>query len=111
MFVKRYGFLFYAKHVNKPIGKIISKSFSGKYSQNFLDFSKQSAAALECRRLLENLCIVIICYPVIICCFLLGNLIVVIICFPLDDIMNFKINVGFLIKAFSHVNENVNIKI
>ena len=44
MFVKSYGFLFYAKHMNKTIGKIISKSFSGRYSQNFLDFSKQSAA-------------------------------------------------------------------
>ena len=38
-------------------------------------------------------------------------MIIVIICFPLDDITDFKINVGFLIKQFSHVNENVNIKI
>ena len=44
MFVKSYGFLFYAKHMGKTIGKIISKTFSGRYSQNFLDFSKQSAA-------------------------------------------------------------------
>ena len=44
MFVKSYGFLFYAKHMDKTIGKTISKTFSGRYSQNFLDFSKQSAA-------------------------------------------------------------------
>ena len=44
MFVKSYGFLFYAKHMGKTIGKIISKTFSGRYSQNLLDFSKQSAA-------------------------------------------------------------------
>ena len=44
MFVKSYRFLFYAKHMDKTIGKIISKTFSGRYSQNFLDFSKQSAA-------------------------------------------------------------------
>ena len=44
MFVKSYGFLFYAKHMNKTIGKIISKTISGRYSQNFLDFFKQSAA-------------------------------------------------------------------
>ena len=44
MFVKSYRFLFYAKHMDKTIGKIISKTFSGRYSQNLLDFSKQSAA-------------------------------------------------------------------
>ena len=44
MFVKSYGFFFFSKHMGKTIGKIISKTFSGRYSQNFLDFSKQSAA-------------------------------------------------------------------
>ena len=32
IFVKGYGFLFFAKNIGKDIGKNISKSFSSKYS-------------------------------------------------------------------------------
>ena len=39
IFVKRYGFLSFAKNKNmgKNIGKSISKNLSGKYSQKLLD--------------------------------------------------------------------------
>ena len=84
------------------------KMFFLSYSISWPNFIDWFPSLLE---ILENMCIVIICYPVIICCILLGNMIIVIICFPLDDIINFKTNVGFLIKPFSHVNENVNTKI
>ena len=48
IFVKGYGFLFFAKNMGKNIGKNISKNFSGKYNQNFLDHIRQSAThALE----------------------------------------------------------------
>ena len=39
IFVKRYGFLFFAKN----IGKNLSKNVSGKHSQKLLDHAKQSA--------------------------------------------------------------------
>ena len=44
MFVKGYEFLVFAKHMGKTIGKVISKTFTGRYSQDFLDRTKQSAA-------------------------------------------------------------------
>ena len=43
IFVKRYGFLSFAKNMGKNIGKNISKGLSGKYSQKLLDHAKQSA--------------------------------------------------------------------
>ena len=43
IFVKGYGFLFFAKNMGKNIGKNISKSMSVKYSQKLLDHAKQSA--------------------------------------------------------------------
>ena len=33
IFVKGYGFLFFARNMGKYIGKNISKNLSGKYSQ------------------------------------------------------------------------------
>ena len=44
IFVKGYGFLFFAKNMRKTIGKITSKNLSGKSSQKLLDHAKQSAA-------------------------------------------------------------------
>ena len=43
VFVKDYGFLFFAKNMGKIIGKNISKNLSSKYSQKLLDYTKQSA--------------------------------------------------------------------
>ena len=43
IFVKGYGFLFFARNMWKNIGKIISKNLSSKYSQKLLDYAKQSA--------------------------------------------------------------------
>ena len=43
IFVKGYGFLFFAKNMVKSIGKNESKNLSGKYSQEFLNHAKQSA--------------------------------------------------------------------
>ena len=43
IFVKRYGFLSFAKNEGKNIGKNVSKNLSSKYSQNFFDYAKQSA--------------------------------------------------------------------
>ena len=43
IFVKGYGFLFFAKNMGKNNGKNISKRISGKYSKNLLDRAKQSA--------------------------------------------------------------------
>ena len=40
MFVKGYGFLFFAKNMGKNIGKNISKSLIGKYNQKLLDLAK-----------------------------------------------------------------------
>ena len=44
IFVKNYGFLSFAKIMNKNIDKNISKKVSGKYSQKVIDHTKQSAA-------------------------------------------------------------------
>ena len=43
MFVKDYGFLFFAKNMGNNIGKNITKNLSGKYSQKLLDHAKKSA--------------------------------------------------------------------
>ena len=45
IFVKGYGFLYFAKNMNKrqKIGRKISKYLSGKYSLKLLDHAKQSA--------------------------------------------------------------------
>ena len=40
MFVKGYGFLFFAENMGKNIGKNISKSLIGKYNQKLLDLAK-----------------------------------------------------------------------
>ena len=44
IFVKDYGFMYFAKNIGTNIGKNISKNLSGKYSQKFLDHTNQSAA-------------------------------------------------------------------
>ena len=41
IFVKGYGFLYFAKNMGKNVGKNISKSLSGKYSQKRLDHAKK----------------------------------------------------------------------
>ena len=41
--IKGYRFLSSAKNIPKNIGKTVSKKLSGKYSQNCLDYVKQSA--------------------------------------------------------------------
>ena len=43
IFVKGYGFLYFAKNMRKNIGKNMSKSLSSKYSQKLLDHAKQTA--------------------------------------------------------------------
>ena len=43
IFIKGYGFLPFAKNMDKNIGKNISKNVSGQYSQKRLDHAKQSA--------------------------------------------------------------------
>ena len=43
VYVKGYGFLYFAKNMGKNIGKNLSKNLSGKYSQKLLDHAKQSA--------------------------------------------------------------------
>ena len=43
IFVKGYGFLFFAKNMGRYIGKNISKNLIGKYSQKLLDHAKKSA--------------------------------------------------------------------
>ena len=42
IFVKGYGFLYFAKNMGRNVGNNISKNLSGKYSH--LDHAKQSAA-------------------------------------------------------------------
>ena len=42
-FVKSYGFLSFAKNMDRNIGKNISKNLSSKYSQKLLDHAKHSA--------------------------------------------------------------------
>ena len=44
VFVKGYGFLTFAKSMDKNIGKNISRNLNSKYSQKRLDHDKQSAA-------------------------------------------------------------------
>ena len=41
IFVKGYGFLSFAKNMDKNIGKNIRKNLSSKYSQKILDHVKQ----------------------------------------------------------------------
>ena len=43
IFVKGYGFLYFAKNIGKNMVKNISKSSSSKYSQKLLDQAKQYA--------------------------------------------------------------------
>ena len=43
IFVKGYGFLSFAKNINRNIGKNISKSLIGKYSKKLIDHAKKSA--------------------------------------------------------------------
>ena len=43
IFVKGYGFLFFAKNMGRCIGKNVSKNLIGKYSQKLLDHAKKSA--------------------------------------------------------------------
>ena len=43
IFVKSYGFSYFAKNMRKNIGNNISKNVSRKYSQKLLDNAKQSA--------------------------------------------------------------------
>ena len=43
IFLKGYGFLSYAKNMDRNIGKNISKSLSSKCTQKILDHAKQSA--------------------------------------------------------------------
>ena len=42
-FVKGYGFFSFAKNMDKNLGKSRSKTLSGKYIQNLLDRTIQSA--------------------------------------------------------------------
>ena len=46
IFVKCYGFLSFARNMDKYIGKNISKSLNSKYSQKLLDNAKRSATGL-----------------------------------------------------------------
>ena len=43
IFVKGHKFLPFAKNMGKNIGKNISENLSGKYNQNLLDHTKESA--------------------------------------------------------------------
>ena len=43
IFVKGYGFLYFAKNMGKNIGKNINQNLSGKYSHKRLDHAKQFA--------------------------------------------------------------------
>ena len=43
IFLKGYGFLSFAKNMDKTIVKNITKILSGKYSQKRLDYTQQSA--------------------------------------------------------------------
>ena len=47
IFVKVYGFLSFAKEVDKSIAKNISKSFSVKYGQKLFDHTKQSVTEIH----------------------------------------------------------------
>ena len=39
--VKGYGFLYFAKHIGKSIGKIITNNLSSKYNQKLIDHAEQ----------------------------------------------------------------------
>ena len=41
IFVKGYGFLYFAKDMGKNLGKYISKNLNGKYSWKLLDHAKK----------------------------------------------------------------------
>ena len=43
IFIKGYGFLFFAKNIGKINGKNISKNLYRKYSQNRFDHARKSA--------------------------------------------------------------------
>ena len=43
IFVRGYGFLYFAKNMTKNIDKNMSKDLSNIYSQKLLDHAKQSA--------------------------------------------------------------------
>ena len=43
IFIKGYGFLSFAKNMNKNNGKYISNNLSGKYSQKLFGYAKQSS--------------------------------------------------------------------
>ena len=43
IFIKGYGFLYFAKNMSKSIGKNISINLTGKYSQIYFDHTKQFA--------------------------------------------------------------------
>ena len=43
IFVKGYGFLYFARNMGKNIGKNISKKLSNKYSQKLIEHAKRSA--------------------------------------------------------------------
>ena len=43
IFVNGYGFLSFAKHISKNIGKNKTKNLSGKYNQKLFDHAKKSA--------------------------------------------------------------------
>ena len=38
---------------------------------------------------------------------ILENICIIIICFPVDDVISFVINLSFLIKLFSYMTENI----
>ena len=44
LFVKGYGFFYFAKNYGKYIGKSVSKNLSGKYSQRLIQHAKQMPA-------------------------------------------------------------------
>ena len=43
IFVKGYGFLYFAKNIGKNISKSVNKILSGKCSQKLIDHAKESA--------------------------------------------------------------------
>ena len=53
--------------------------------------------------------IIIISLPLLL--EMLGNMCIVLVCFPGCDIINFEINLGFLIKPFSYMTKEVRTKI
>ena len=44
IFLKYYGFLSFAKNMDKNIGKNTNKNLNSKYSQKLIDHAKKSAA-------------------------------------------------------------------